>query len=101
MLEIALESKSILFKEKTITPKGQSPKVKGNLYNAPILEVDKKSLPRLAASNFLATVKRKGKKFDYQGFFKKLFHVRLPAKILTLKLTFSNSIFKTMNENKK
>ena len=90
-----------MFKKKTITLKGQSPKVKGSLYNAPILEVDKKSLPRLAASNVLATVKRKGKKFDYQGFFKKLFDVRLPAKILNLKLNFSHSISKTMNENKK
>ena len=95
-LKIALESKSILFK-KMFTPKGQSPQIKGSLCNVPILEVPKKSLREPAASNVLATVKQKAKKkkkIDYQRFFQALFHVRLPAKILNLKLCFSNSILK-------
>ena len=100
-LEIALESKSISFKKKTITPKIQSLEVKGSLCNLPILEVDKTFLSRLAANNVLATVKRKGKNFDYQGIFEALFHVWLPAKIHNLKLSFSNSVFKTVNKNKK
>ena len=96
-LKITLESKSILFKKMTVTPKGQSPQVKGSLCNVPILEVPKKSLRGPAASNVLATVKQKAKKkkkIDYQRFFQALFHVRLPAKILNLKLCFSNSILK-------
>ena len=79
------------------TPKGQSPQVKGSLCNVPILEVPKKSLREPAASNVLATVKQKAKKkkkIDYQRFFQALFRVRLPAKILNLKLSFSNSILK-------
>ena len=94
-LKITLESKSILFK-KMFTPKGQSPQIKGSLCNVPILEVPKKSLRGPAASNVLATVKQKAKKkkIDYQRFFQALFHVRLPAKILNLKLCFSNSILK-------
>ena len=62
-----------------VTPKDLSPKVEGSLCNVTTLEVDKKSLPRPVTSNVLATVKRKAKKFDYQGFFEALFHVRLPA----------------------
>ena len=69
--------------------------------NVPILEVDKTFLSRLAANNVLATVKRKGKMFDYQGIFEALFHVWLPTKIHNLKLSFSNSVFKTVNKNKK
>ena len=78
------------------TPKGQSPQVKGSLCNVPILEVPKKPLREPAASNVLATVKQKAKKkkIDYQRFFQALFRVRLPAKILNLKLSFSNSILK-------
>ena len=78
------------------TPKGQSRQVKGSLCNVPILEVPKKSLREPAASNVLATVKQKAKKkkIDYQRFFQALFRVRLPAKILNLKLSFSNSILK-------
>ena len=80
------------------TPKGQSPQVKGSLCNVPILEVPKKSLREPGASNVLATVKQKAKKkkkkIDYQRFFQALFRVRLPAKILNLKLSFSNSILK-------
>ena len=60
--------------------------------NVPILEVDKTFLSRLAANNVLATVKRKGKKFDYQGFFEALFHVRLPAKIHDLRFSFSTGM---------
>ena len=97
-LKIALEFKSILFKKMTVTPKGQSLQVKGSLCNAPILEVPKKSLREPAASNVLATVKQKAKKkkkkMDYQRFFQALFRVRLPAKKLNLKLSFSNSILK-------
>ena len=46
----------------TVTPKGQSPQVKGSLCNVPILEVPKKSLRGPAASNVLATVKQKANK---------------------------------------
>ena len=96
-LKIALESKSILFK-KMFTPKGQSPQIKGSLCNVPILEVPKKSLREPAASNVLATVKQKAKKkkkkIDYQRFFQALFRVRLPAKILNLKLSFQTQFSK-------
>ena len=96
-LKIALESKSILFK-KMFTPKGQSPQIKGSLCNVPILEVPKKSLREPAASNVLATVKQKAKKkkkkIYYQRFFQALFRVRLPAKILNLKLSFQTQFSK-------
>ena len=58
---------SILFKKIAIMPKGQSPKMKGNICNVPIDVVDTcNSLPRASDSNGLLIVKLK-RKAEFRG----------------------------------
>ena len=67
-LERILVAKRILFKKVTVTPKGQSPKVKGSICNIPIFEIDNNcnSLPRPADSNGVIIFKLK-RKAAYHG----------------------------------
>ena len=67
-LERVLAAKRTLFKKVTVMPKGQSPKVKGNICNIPISEIDNNcnSLPRPADSNGIIIIKLK-RKAAYRG----------------------------------
>ena len=67
-LETVLVARRILFKKITVMPKGQFPKVKGNICNIPIAEIESncKSLPRPADSNGIIVVKLK-RKNEFRG----------------------------------
>ena len=67
-LERVLVSKRLLFKKIAIMPKGQSPKLKGNICNVPV-EVNDivTTLPREPSKNGLLIVKLK-RKLEYRGY---------------------------------
>ena len=67
-LETILVARRILFKKITVMPKGQSPKVKGNICNIPVTKIESncKSLPRPADSNEIIVVKLK-RKNEFRG----------------------------------
>ena len=58
-LERAVVAKRIILMKNVITPKGQSPKIKGAISNVPVNEIDNicDSLSRTADFNGLALVK--------------------------------------------
>ena len=62
-LEIVLVARRIFFKKNKVAPKIQFPKVKGNICNIPIAEIENnyKSLPRPADSNRIIVVELKRK----------------------------------------
>ena len=67
-LETVLVGKRNFFQKNTVIPKGQSPKVKGNICHTPIAEIGSncKSLPRPADSNGKIVVKLK-RKNEFRG----------------------------------